>query len=31
MIGLFMTQLRPSGHINISQDFRTLAYQAVVY
>ncbi len=30
MIGLFMTQLRPSGHINISQDFRTLAYQAIM-
>jgi CubicO group peptidase (beta-lactamase class C family) len=30
MIGLFMTQLRPSGRIDITQDFRTLTYQAVI-
>ena len=30
MVGVFMTQVRPYGHINIRQDFRTLAYQAMV-
>ncbi|MDX1567110.1 MAG: serine hydrolase domain-containing protein, partial [Longimicrobiales bacterium] len=30
MVGVFMTQVRPYGHINIRQDFRNLAYQAIV-
>lgn len=30
LVGVFMTQVRPYDHIAIRQDFRTLAYQAVV-
>lgn len=30
MVGVFMTQVRPYGHINIRGDFRNLAYQAIV-
>ena len=30
MVGVFMTQVLPYTHISIRQDFRTLAYQAVV-
>jgi CubicO group peptidase (beta-lactamase class C family) len=30
MIGIMLTQLRPYAHLNIRQDFQTLAYQALV-
>jgi CubicO group peptidase (beta-lactamase class C family) len=30
VIGILMTQIRPYTHLNIRQDFRTLAYQALV-
>lgn len=30
LIGIMMTQVRPNDHLNIRNDFRTLAYQSVV-
>lgn len=30
MVGILMTQVRPYTHLNIRQDFQTLAYQALV-
>ena len=30
IVGILMTQVRPYTHLNIRQDFQTLAYQALV-
>jgi len=30
VIGILMTQIRPYTHLNIRQDFQTLAYQALI-